>query len=358
MDETPRPALASIPNVLLAEIRNNASLRDDGLWLVDRRRLPAVVEYICCPTVEDVARAIEAMVVQGGTDIAFVAGFGLLLSARELEGKGAGPPGLRRGLALAADRLKRTRPTGSHLRVLVDDLYGAAEAAGFQDPTAVMSARLEWALNENDQRVRRTGALAAQLLRGGDAVLTICYPGPALLYMLAACRDEGREVSVICAETRPYLQGARLTAHAVSQLGYTPTVITDGMVGHCMAGGLIQACAVGADRVACDGTVANKVGTLQAAIAARHFGVPFYVLAVSGPDPSTEVGTAIPVEHRDPQEVLTFRGTPIAPPAAQALYPAFDLTPPALISAIVTSSGIHSPFWLPGRENHWSTRSP
>ncbi len=186
-----------------------------------------------------------------------------------------------------------------------------------------------------------TGRHAETLLASGDRVLTHCFAGPALLYMLAFAREKGKEVRVVCTETRPYLQGARLTAWSVSELGIDTTLITDNMAAHCMSKGMVNKLFAAADRVAMDGVVANKVGTLQLAICADYFKIPFYVLAYGGPDPRTLRGAEIPIEERDPREVLEFLGAPISGPRVKGYYPAFDLTPAGLVTGIVTATGVN-----------------
>ena len=158
--------------------------------------------------------------------------------------------------------------------------------------------------------------------------------------MLRIARENGKDIRVICTETRPYLQGARLTAWSVSELGIDTTLITDNMAAHCMSKGMVSKVFAAADRVAMDGVVANKVGTLQLAICAHYFDIPFYILAYGGPDKRTLCGEDIPIEERDPREVLEFRGTPISGTDVKGYYPAFDLTPADLVTGIVTAGGI------------------
>ncbi|HEX9158261.1 MAG TPA: S-methyl-5-thioribose-1-phosphate isomerase, partial [Syntrophales bacterium] len=194
---------------------------------------------------------------------------------------------------------------------------------------------------ESQHRISEdTGRHAETLLSSGDRILTHCFAGPALLYMLRLARENGKDVRVICTETRPYLQGARLTAWSVSELGIDTTLITDNMAAHCMSKGMVSKVFAAADRVAMDGVVANKVGTLQLAICANYFKIPFYILAYGGPDKRTLCGADIPIEERDPREVLEFRGAPISGPAVKGYYPAFDLTPAELVTGIVTTGGI------------------
>lgn len=316
---------------LLMDLANNVFLETDSLVIIDRRKLPREEARVVCRDYEEVARAIEAMVVQGAGDIAVTAGFGLYLASLYSD---------RDVIRKAAQRLKATRPTGFHLAALVDKLLGLAEAEK-GSPQAILSF-LQDILRRQRALSEATGKNAEKLLDSGDTILTHCFPGAALLFMLKAARENGKHIKVICTETRPYLQGARLTAWSVSKLGLDTTLITDNMAAHIMSLGKVNKVFTAADRIAMDGSAANKVGTLQLAICARYYAIPFYILGYGGPDKKTETGADIPIEQRDPREVLEFMGFPISGPDVKALYPAFDVTPRELITAIVTGKGVIS----------------
>ena len=324
---------------LLMDLEDNVFLEGEALVVIDRRRLPGEVVRLRCPDHEAVARAIEEMAVQGAGDIAITAGFGLYLAARAAERSGAS--GRSELLTKAAERLIATRPTGYHLAALVNKLVRRVGEAGDATPASeVILASLRRSLEAQRRISEDTGRHAETLLASGDRILTHCFAGPALLYMLRFARENGKDVRVICTETRPYLQGARLTAWSVSELGIDTTLITDNMAAHCMSKGMVSKVFAAADRVAMDGVVANKVGTLQLAICAGYFKIPFYILAYGGPDARTPRGADIPIEERDPKEVLEFRGTPVSGPAVKGFYPAFDLTPAQLVTGVVTAKGI------------------
>ncbi len=324
---------------LLMDLEENVFLEGEALVVIDRRRLPGEVVRLECPDHEAVARAIEEMAVQGAGDIAITAGFGLYLAARAAERRGAA--GRTDWLKKAAERLIATRPTGYHLAALVNKLMRRIGEAGDAAPASeVILSSLRRSLDAQRRISEDTGRHAETLLASGDRVLTHCFAGPALLYMLRFAREKGKDIRVICTETRPYLQGARLTAWSVSELGIDTTLITDNMAAHCMSKGMVSKVFAAADRVAMDGVVANKVGTLQLAICADYFRIPFYILAYGGPDPRTPHGADIPIEERDPREVLEFRGTPISGSAVKGYYPAFDLTPAELVTGVVTAKGI------------------
>jgi methylthioribose-1-phosphate isomerase len=328
-----------LKNPLLMNLEDNVYLEGDVLVIIDRRRLPREIVRLSCPDHEAVARAIEDMAVQGAGDIAITAGFGLYLAARKLEISGIA--GRTAALQQAADRLIATRPTGFHLAALINKLLKRIGEAGDSRPASdVILESLHRSLESQRRVSEDTGRHAETLLVPGDRILTHCFAGPALLHMLQMARENGKDVRVICTETRPYLQGARLTAWSVSELGIDTTLITDNMAAHCMSKGMVSKVFAAADRVAMDGVVANKVGTLQLAICANYFGIPFYILAYGGPDKRTLCGEDIPIEQRDPREVLEFRGTPISGPAVKGYYPAFDLTPAELVTGIVTTKRV------------------
>jgi len=311
------------------DLANNVFLEGNALVIIDRRKLPREEVRVVCRGYEEVARAIENMVVQGAGDIAITAGFGLYLASLVND---------RDIIRKAAQRLKATRPTGFHLAALVDKLLGLAEAEK-GSPQAILSF-LRDILKRQRSLSEATGKNAEKLLAGGDTILTHCFPGAALLFMLKAARDNGKDIKVICTETRPYLQGARLTAWSVSKLGLDTTLITDNMAAHMMSIGKVTKVFTAADRIAMDGSAANKIGTLQLAICARYYAIPFYILGYGGPDRKTETGDDIPIEQRDPREVLEIMGLTISGPEEKALYPAIDVKPRELISAIVTGKGI------------------
>ncbi|NSW81975.1 MAG: S-methyl-5-thioribose-1-phosphate isomerase [Syntrophothermus sp.] len=329
---------------LLMDLRNNVYLEDDSLVIIDRRKLPTEQVPVVCRNYEEVARAIEDMVVQGAGDIAITAGYGLYLATKALERQGKTVKWEK--LEPVINRLKSTRPTGFHLAALLDRLKRDLAETN-EEKEIPLSNRiqqyLETILDKQKVRSEKTGREAESLLKTGETVLTHCFAGPALFYMLRYARGNGKDVKVMCTETRPYLQGARLTAWSVSQLGVDTTLITDNMAAHFMSQGLINRVFVAADRVAIDGVVANKVGTLQLAIVANYYGIPFHVLGYGGPDRRTRSGQEIPIEYRDPSEVLEFRGIRITGPEVKAVYPAFDLTPPQLVTSIITDKGIFRP---------------
>lgn len=340
---------------LMMRFNHSVFLRGRELVLIDRRRLPQEVVEVVCPDYQAVARAIEDMAVQGAGDIAITAGYGLYLAAVSIESSAevlnGGAP--REYLDLVKERLISTRPTGFHLAALLERIFKGMDWEAAEWSNQIL-AQVQRAIEKSDARSDKTGRWAETLLNDGDKILTHCYPGPALLFMMKYAREKGKEVRVVSTETRPYLQGARLTAWSVSELGIPVTLITDNMAAYCMSQGMITKVFTAADRIAMDGTVANKVGTFQLALAARYHQIPFYILGYGGPDLRTRSGEDIKVEIRDPQEVLTLWGERITGDRVNGFYPAFDLTPPELVSAVVTDRGVLPPrkvgsYWeLPG----------
>lgn len=330
-----------MPEPLLMNLENNVYLHGDGLVIIDRRRLPGEIVPVVCHSHEDVAQAIEEMAVQGAGDIAITAGFGLYLAATEAERRYDDRHRAIHHLKHAAERLRATRPTGFHLAVLIKKILDRIDD-GKGPLSPVILTYLTEVLDRQRAISHDTGRHGETLLQSGDTILTHCFAGAGLLYMLHYAQMNGKDIKVICTETRPYLQGARLTAWSVSQLGIETTLITDNMAAHCMSRGMISKVFTAADRIAMDGTVANKVGTLQLAVAAAYYRLPFYILGYGGPDRRTLKGEDIPIEERNPDEVLEFRGIPISGPDVSAYYPAFDLTPPELVTAVITRDGIIS----------------
>ncbi|QGT98918.1 S-methyl-5-thioribose-1-phosphate isomerase [Candidatus Syntrophocurvum alkaliphilum] len=327
---------------ILMDINQTVFLKEDAVVMVDRRYLPHKIVEVTCNNYEDVAWAIEQMVVQGAGDIAIAAGYGLYLAAIDIEkNKSDHISDVRASLWSVKKRLINTRPTGYHLKALLDKTF---DSVNWEDDIASQILNsIEKAISKQQNRSRLTGKVAERLLENGDTLLTHCFPGPALLYMLMFAKKNNKTINVIATETRPYLQGARLTAWSVSEMGISVALITDNMAAYCMSQEMITKVFTAADRVAMDGTVANKVGTFQLALAAKYHQIPFYVLGYGGPDSTCLSGNSIKIESRDPEEVLTFKGSKITGDEVEGIYPAFDLTPASLINGIITDRGMLNP---------------
>jgi methylthioribose-1-phosphate isomerase len=305
-------------------------LRWDGeaLQLLDQRLLPREEVWVACRTASEVAEAIRTMVVRGAPAIGVSAAFGMALAAR------AGDD-LRR----AAEELKRSRPTAVNLAWAVDRMLGAR---------GDLLREAERILEEDVEANRAIGRHGAALLGRSSTVLTHCNAGAlatggygTALGVIRAAIESGKHVAVFADETRPYLQGARLTAWELQRDNIDVTLITDNMSGHFFQQGKFDAVVVGADRIAANGDTANKIGTYTVAVLAHAHGVPFYVAApLSTIDPSCPSGAEIPIEERSAAEVVEMFGSRVAPEGIHVRHPAFDVTPARLITAIITERGV------------------
>jgi methylthioribose-1-phosphate isomerase len=332
-----------------------ATLRfEDGrLRLLDQRELPAHEVYLSLTTVEEVAHAIEAMAVRGAPAIGCAAAFGVALAALASPG---GLPELHVDVEAACERLARTRPTAVNLFYALGRMREACERAVACEETsdavaAALCAEAQRLLEEDLATCRAIGAAGLELVPEGARILTHCNAGGlatagygTALGIVRAAVEAGRGVQVIADETRPFLQGARLTAWELSHDGIPVTVVTDAMPAHLMRRGEIDLVVVGADRIARNGDVANKIGTYGLAVLARQHGIPFYVAApVATIDPAIASGDEIPIEERGREEIAELAGQLLLPPGVPVRHPAFDVTPAALVDAIVTERGVARP---------------
>ncbi|UHQ21285.1 S-methyl-5-thioribose-1-phosphate isomerase [Lysobacter sp. 5GHs7-4] len=317
----------------------------DALELLDQRRLPFEVEYVRCEDSDAVAAAIHALTVRGAPAIGIAAAWGTVLAAREVEAAD-GAAALAR-LEPAMQRLNAARPTAVNLAWALARMRRRLTSAGADWREAL--AREAQAIADEDLAAnRRMGALGAALIAPGSGVLTHCNTGSlatagfgTALGVIRAGVAQGRIDHVYAGETRPWLQGARLTVWELQQDGIVPTLIADAAASHLMKSGRVQWVIVGADRICANGDTANKIGTYQLAIAARHHGLKFMVAAPSSTvDMATASGDAIEIEERDPGELFALGGVRTAAEQVGAWNPVFDVTPHELIDAIVTERGV------------------
>lgn len=305
--------------------------RDGNLQLLDQRRLPREIVWVTCADAHETAVAIRDMVVRGAPAIGVTAAFGIALAARRGD-----------DVRAAAAELREARPTAVNLMWAVDRML-AAHARG-----ADLLAEAQAMFDEDVAANRRIGQNGAALLGNTATILTHCNAGAlatagygTALGVVRAAVEAGKHVAVFADETRPYLQGARLTAWELQQDGIDVTLITDNMAGHFFQQKTFDAVIVGADRIAANGDAANKIGTYTVAVLANAHGIPFYVAApVTTIDPATPDGGAIPIEERSASEVTSIGGTAIAPENVRVRHPAFDVTPARLITAIITDQGV------------------
>ena len=326
---------------------------DNELKLIDQRVLPGHFELLAYRDHNSVARAIKDMVVRGAPAIGATAAFGLAIAANE--STAVSVPDLLVDLRNAAAVLKSARPTAVNLAWAVDRLTRVAAAhKGSADD--IRAALLQEAQRLADEDVAINKAMAkhgAALIDDGDTIIHHCNTGAlatvdwgTALGVIRTAHEQGKRIHVLVDETRPRLQGARLTAWELEQYGIPYEIITDNMAGYFLKAGKAQKVLFGADRVAANGDVANKIGTYMLALAAHDNNVPVYaVVPTSTIDLSLANGNLIPIEERDSDEVLgiQFHGQPIAPKNARARNPAFDVTPQRLLSGIVTENGVALP---------------
>ncbi len=326
--------------------------RENRLVLLDQRFLPCETKRVECKSAEDVCRAMRSMVVRGAPAIGIAAAYGVVLAAKA--SKASDRSGLIRDVHDAADTIGSARPTAVNLFWSLERMKGVLRRNDSDDILLLKEMLLEEAhsIHEEDrENCRRIGLHGAELIRDGDGVLTHCNAGGlatsgygTALAAIFVANEQGKRIKVYVNETRPLLQGSRLTAWELVQAGIDTTVICDSMSGLVMKERKINLVITGADRIARNGDTANKIGTYSLAVLAEAHHIPFYVAAPKSTfDLSLESGEQIPIEQRDPDEVTNFAGRPTAPDGVSVYNPAFDVTPHYLIRGIITEDGMVCP---------------
>ncbi|HKF54412.1 MAG TPA: S-methyl-5-thioribose-1-phosphate isomerase [Blastocatellia bacterium] len=327
---------------------------DDGVVMIDQRKLPSEEVYPLFRTYREVASAIEDMVVRGAPAIGVAAAMGIALGVKNSSATDAAE--LDREFDLICERMSQTRPTAVNLFWAIErmkSVYSRSRREGREgmDTVAIKARLVQEALRIHDEDVdsnRRMGEFGAPLLPDHGTVLTHCNAGAlatagfgTALGVIRAAVESGKRLAVFADETRPFLQGARLTAWELAKDDVPVTLITDGMAGHFLKAGTIDCVIVGADRIAANGDVANKIGTYMVSLAAHENNIPFYVAApLSTVDFSLNSGEEIPIELRSESEVTHFQGHRVAPEGVSVINLAFDVTPHRYVSAIITDAGI------------------
>ncbi len=328
---------------------------DEGVRMIDQRLLPNEEKYLTLRSYEEVAEAIKQMVVRGAPAIGVSAAMGLALGAKQSVSTSAAD--LEYDFNYMCDVMSRTRPTAVNLFWAIermrDQFRRASDAT--TDSEVIKQQLVEEAkkiYSEDLEANRALGRFGGELLSDGATVLTHCNAGAlatagdygTALGVIRGARDAGKRIAVFADETRPFLQGARLTAWELEKDEIPVTLITDNMAGHVMKQGKIDAVVVGADRIAANGDTANKIGTYMVAVLAQRHEIPFYVAApISTIDLALSTGEQIPIEERDTSEVTHIRGERLAPEGIAVHNPAFDVTPNDLIAAIITDKGVARP---------------
>jgi methylthioribose-1-phosphate isomerase len=326
----------------------------DVVVMIDQRKLPAEEIYVRCSTAADVARAIKTMVIRGAPAIGVAAAYGIALGMRK--SIATGTQKFAAEFYKTCELMASTRPTAVNLFWAIERMKKSfAEGVKAGESVDQIKDRLdreaETIHDEDVASCRAMGAFGAAVVPDEARILTHCNAGAlatagygTALGVIRGAIEAGKDVEVFADETRPFLQGARLTAWELVRDGIQTTVITDNMAGSLMRSGRVNFVVVGADRIAANGDTANKIGTYPVAVLAREHGIPFYVAApLSTIDLKTPDGSQIPIEERQAKEVTHLKGTQLAPDGAQVWNPAFDVTPHHLIAGIITERGICRP---------------
>ena len=325
---------------------------NEGVRMLDQRILPMEEKYLMLRSYEEVADAIKKMVVRGAPAIGVSAAFGLALGVRQSAVSGIAD--LEQDFNYFCDVIGQTRPTAVNLFWAIERMRATFRRAklstdNVEEVKEMMVAEAQKIFEEDIQANRSLGRFGGELIPDGATVLTHCNAGAlatagdygTALGVIRGARDAGKRVAVIADETRPFLQGSRLTAWELAKDEIPVTLITDNMAGHVMKQGKVDAVVVGADRIAANGDTANKIGTYMVAVLAKQHDIPFYVAApISTLDLSLKTGEEIPIEERDAREVTHMRELQLAPDGIEVQNPAFDVTPNELIAAIITDKGV------------------
>ena len=325
---------------------------DEGVEMLDQRLLPTEEKWLLLKTYDDVAKGIKDMVVRGAPAIGVSAAYGIALGAKTFVGTSVDD--LEEELDYVCDVIGKTRPTAVNLFWAIDRMKrtfqkARSEGKSFSEIKQILADEAKAIHDEDIESQRLIAKFGGELIEDNSTVLTHCNAGAlatggvwgTALGVIRGAVDQGKHISVIADETRPYLQGARLTAWELMQDDIPVTLITDNMSGHIMKKGGVQAVVVGSDRIAANGDVANKIGTYMVAVLARRHGIPFYVAApLSTVDLNSPTGDQIPIEERDRVEVTHVKDIQLAPEGVGITNYAFDVTPNDLVTAIITEKGV------------------
>ena len=329
----------------LLQYENVAWYEQGQVRILDRRIYPGRVEFVTCRSHQEVAQALRDMVTQSAGPYT-AAGMGMALAAWECRGQTA--QAQLQHLRQAAETISTARPTtAGRMRLITGGCLAAAEQYLAEGRSDLADLLRQFTVQVNDRRYGKVAQIARYLVDmfpDHGTVMTQCFAETIVGMMLRECRQRGKEIRVFCPETRPYFQGARLTATVCRDMGFDVTVITDNMPAYVMQREQVDVFTCAADAICCDGYVVNKIGTFQIAIAAQYLGIPLFVTGI--PDAGHPDKNSVHIELRDPSFALQAMGVPTAAEGVKGYYPAFDMTPPSLISGVVTDLGIYSPYDL------------
>jgi methylthioribose-1-phosphate isomerase len=318
----------------------------DSVSILDQRLLPGREQYEDFSDYRSVAQAIRDMMLRGAPLIGIAAGYGIALAAKKFSGK---PAHFTDEMLSVCDDFAKTRPTAVNLFRAIDRMKSVITSKKDQDETILLLEKeAQEMFDEDFESNKKMGKNGSRFLSDGDTVLTHCNAGAlatagygTALGVIRAAAEEGKNLKVFCCETRPYLQGARLTAWELARDGFDVTLICDNMAAHCAKSGKIQKMIVGADRIAANGDTANKIGTYSHSVIAKEHGIPFYVAApLATCDMETKTGADIVIEERPVMELAEIHGKMIAPEGIRVYNPSFDVTPAENITAIITEKGV------------------
>ncbi|MGM0240426.1 S-methyl-5-thioribose-1-phosphate isomerase [Enterococcus sp. AZ103] len=328
----------------LLQYENVAWYENGVVKILDRRVYPREINFVTCQTYQDIAQAITDMVTQSAGPYT-AAGMGMALASFQSQELTAEER--IAFLKKASETIANARPTtANRMRVITEKALELAKQtlAEGQDPTEAIFQQTIDSLNRRYFTMNKVAEHLIKKIPNNGTVLTQCYGETIVGMLLRAAKNTGKNLKFYCAETRPYLQGARLTASCCAELGFDTTVISDNMIAYLMTHEKIDLFTSAADTIALDGHIANKVGTYQIAILANRFGIPYFVTGI--PDEDKKDHHDIKIEMRDPQQVLELNGIKHTLAGVKAIYPSFDVTPPELIGAVVTDLGFFSPYDL------------
>ena len=325
----------------LLQYENIAWYEDGAVRILDRRIFPAKKEFVTCRSFDEVAQALKDMVTQSAGPFS-AAPMGMALAA--YESRNLDKTKRMDFLKKAAFAISHARPTTvKRMTALTDACLAEAERA-MEAGEDVPEALKQLTIKMNDERYAKIGRIAGHLvdkIPDDGTVMTYCFAETIIGMMLRECRNRGKEIRLVCPETRPYFQGSRLTASCIKDMGFDVTVISDGMAASAIQNKKIDLFTTAADAICCDGHVINKVGTFNTAIVADYFGVPYYV--TGSPDPGHPTADTVEIEMRDGERVLYAMQERTAAEGVKGYYPAFDITPPELVTGVVTDIGIYPP---------------